>query len=149
MNDKTSSMMNTNVQQQQQQQQAPPRRRRALAATSMSMAVVLLATLGGSVGGFTTPMHKRSFSSRWPMMTTMTTTTTMKLADPTKETKTKPELSSRGSASGIPAGSALSMICEDQQEFEMKVGHAMDVLRTDYPRILTCKPGKKKKRVKR
>jgi hypothetical protein len=118
---KTSSIMNNNSQQQ------GSRRRRALAATMG----VLLATVG-SVGGFTTPIHKRSLSPGRPM--------TMKLADPTRKTKTKPELSSRG-ASGIPAGSALSMICEDQQEFEMKVGHLLDVLRQDYPKILTCKPG--------
>ena len=41
-----------------------------------------------------------------------------------------------------PPGSPLSMICKDQEEFELHVGHAMDVLRTDYPSILTVKPGK-------
>jgi hypothetical protein len=116
----TSSIMSNNDVQQQ-----VTRRRRALVATIG----VLLATVG-SVGGFTT-----SLSSGRRM--------TMKLADLTRKTKSKPVLSSRG-ASGIPAASALSMICEDQQEFEMKVGHAMDVLRTDYPNILTCNPGKKR-----
>jgi hypothetical protein len=33
------------------------------------------------------------------------------------------------------------MICKDQQEFEMQVGHAMDTLRDDYPHILTKNPG--------
>ena len=41
-----------------------------------------------------------------------------------------------------PPGSPLSMICNDQDEFELNVGHAMDVLRSDYPDILTVKPGK-------
>jgi hypothetical protein len=43
---------------------------------------------------------------------------------------------------GIPTGSQLDMICQDQNEFEMSVGHAMDVLRQDYPHILNDKPGK-------
>ena len=120
--------MNSNTQQQ------VPSRRLAWAATMG----VLLVTVA-SVSGLTTPIHKRSAPSRRSM--------TMKLAHPTSKTKARPELSSRG-ASGIPAGSALSMICEDQQqEFDMNVGHAMDVLRTDYPEILTCQPGKK--RIKR
>lgn len=32
------------------------------------------------------------------------------------------------------------MICKDQQEFELQVGHAMDTLRDDYPHILTKNP---------
>jgi hypothetical protein len=118
MNCTTSSIMNNNA------TQHVPRGRRKMAATMG----VLLATVS-SVGGFTTSLHKRLLPSGRP--------TTMKL--PTRKTKTRPELSIRG----IPASSALSMISEDQQEFEMKVGHAMDVLRTDYPGILTFKPGKK------
>jgi hypothetical protein len=39
------------------------------------------------------------------------------------------------------AGSPLGMICQDQNEFELSVGHAMDTLRSDYPDILTDKPG--------
>ena len=42
---------------------------------------------------------------------------------------------------GIPPGSPLDMIVKDQQEFELDVGHAMDVLRDDYPVILTENPG--------
>eukprot|EP00526_Cylindrotheca_closterium_P012732 CAMPEP_0113625460 /NCGR_PEP_ID=MMETSP0017_2-20120614/13154_1 /TAXON_ID=2856 /ORGANISM="Cylindrotheca closterium" /LENGTH=447 /DNA_ID=CAMNT_0000535581 /DNA_START=169 /DNA_END=1512 /DNA_ORIENTATION=- /assembly_acc=CAM_ASM_000147 len=53
-------------------------------------------------------------------------------------TKGPPTPSSSGS--NIPPGSPLAMICLDQQEFELEVGHAMDVLRTDYPMILTTKP---------
>jgi len=32
------------------------------------------------------------------------------------------------------------MICKDQHEFELSVGHAMDILRDDYPVILTSNP---------
>lgn len=42
---------------------------------------------------------------------------------------------------GISPGSPLDMICKDQHEFELSVGHAMDVLRTDYDTILTTNPG--------
>eukprot|EP00429_Kryptoperidinium_foliaceum_P003975 CAMPEP_0176025966 /NCGR_PEP_ID=MMETSP0120_2-20121206/12712_1 /TAXON_ID=160619 /ORGANISM="Kryptoperidinium foliaceum, Strain CCMP 1326" /LENGTH=439 /DNA_ID=CAMNT_0017359157 /DNA_START=79 /DNA_END=1398 /DNA_ORIENTATION=- len=41
---------------------------------------------------------------------------------------------------GIKPGSPLDMICKDQQEFELAVGHAMDTLRTDYREILTSNP---------
>lgn len=42
---------------------------------------------------------------------------------------------------GIPfVVSPLDMVCNDQHEFELSVGHAMDVLRTDYPSILTVNP---------
>jgi len=44
------------------------------------------------------------------------------------------------SGSNIPPGSPLAMICLDQQEFELEVGHAMDVLRKDYPKILHTQP---------
>merc|ERR1712107_549325 len=36
--------------------------------------------------------------------------------------------------------SPLNMVCNDHHEFELSVGHAMDVLRTDYPSILTANP---------
>lgn len=42
---------------------------------------------------------------------------------------------------GIPPRSSLQMICQDQKEFELNVGHAMDVLRDDYSVILTQNPG--------
>jgi len=42
---------------------------------------------------------------------------------------------------GICTSSPLDMLCKDQHEFELSVGHAMDVLRTDYPSILTVNPG--------
>ena len=41
----------------------------------------------------------------------------------------------------VQPGSPLDMICRDQHEFELSVGHAMDTLRSDYPDILTNKPG--------
>lgn len=44
------------------------------------------------------------------------------------------------SSNNIPPGSPLSMLILDQQEFELEVGHAMDVLRNDYPTILTTNP---------
>ena len=51
------------------------------------------------------------------------------------------EKSTRRRGQGIPAGSPLEMICKDQHDFEMQVGHAMDVLRQDYPCILSENPG--------
>jgi hypothetical protein len=45
----------------------------------------------------------------------------------------------RGTGNGNPP---LAMLCMDQQEFELEVGHAMDVLREDYPSILTENPGR-------
>jgi hypothetical protein len=45
------------------------------------------------------------------------------------------------SGRGIPPGSPLNMIIQDQHDFELQVGRAMDVLRHDYPCILTDKPG--------
>lgn len=57
--------------------------------------------------------------------------------------KIKPKTSSTSSSgNNIPPGSPLAMILLDQQEFELEVGHAMDVLRKDYPDILHTKPGK-------
>jgi len=50
------------------------------------------------------------------------------------------EKSTRRRGQGIPAGSPLEMICKDQHDFEMQVGHAMDVLRQDYPCILSENP---------
>jgi hypothetical protein len=47
----------------------------------------------------------------------------------------------RNRSNGILSGSPLEMICKDQQEFELQVGHAMDTLRDDYPHILTKNPG--------
>jgi hypothetical protein len=50
-------------------------------------------------------------------------------------------LDTRPQQQGIQPGSPLDMICRDQHEFELSVGHAMDTLRSDYPHILTHKPG--------
>jgi hypothetical protein len=47
----------------------------------------------------------------------------------------------RRQQTGPQPGSPLDMICRDQHEFELSVGHAMDTLRSDYPEILTQKPG--------
>lgn len=47
---------------------------------------------------------------------------------------------------GINPGSPLDMLCKDQHEFELSVGHAMDVLRDDYPLILTSNPGTRSRR---
>lgn len=51
-------------------------------------------------------------------------------------------LDTKSQQQGIQPGSPLDMICKDQHEFELAVGHAMDSLRTDYPDILTVRPGK-------
>jgi hypothetical protein len=40
----------------------------------------------------------------------------------------------------IPTGNTNNGF--DEHEFELSVGHAMDTLRTDYPKILTLSPGK-------
>jgi hypothetical protein len=45
-----------------------------------------------------------------------------------------------GTAGGGVASSTLNMICLDQNEFEIHVGRAMDVLRSDYPTVLTQNP---------
>ena len=48
----------------------------------------------------------------------------------------------RRRSGGIQSGTPLEMICQNQQEeFELHVGHAMDVLRQDYSVILTQNPG--------
>jgi hypothetical protein len=60
---------------------------------------------------------------------------------PTSSSSTGQKLSTR--SRDVPPGSPLAMICMDQNEFELDVGHAMDVLRDDYPCILTDNPGKK------
>ncbi|CAJ1949681.1 unnamed protein product [Cylindrotheca closterium] len=54
--------------------------------------------------------------------------------------KTKGPTTPSSSGSNIPPGSPLAMLCLDQQEFELEVGHAMDVLRKDYPLLLHTKP---------
>ena len=97
-----------------------------------------VAVLGVFVTCF--PGGSDAFSSLRPLRRPMT----MKVvSDMSRTSSNQPELNTRNSfpSSRVPPGSPLSMICKDQHEFEMKVGHAMDVLRTDYTCILTDNPG--------
>jgi len=56
------------------------------------------------------------------------------------KTKSSDPTTPSTSENNIPPGSPLAMILLEQQEFEMEVGHAMDVLRKDYPLILHTQP---------
>eukprot|EP00339_Tiarina_fusa_P029930 CAMPEP_0117014044 /NCGR_PEP_ID=MMETSP0472-20121206/11472_1 /TAXON_ID=693140 ORGANISM="Tiarina fusus, Strain LIS" /NCGR_SAMPLE_ID=MMETSP0472 /ASSEMBLY_ACC=CAM_ASM_000603 /LENGTH=88 /DNA_ID=CAMNT_0004717515 /DNA_START=331 /DNA_END=593 /DNA_ORIENTATION=+ len=72
-------------------------------------------------------------------------TTTMMKVDSMRQRTTSSSSSSHhqimvGRKRGVPSQPPLQMISEDQQEFEMCVGHAMDVLRSDYPEILNDNP---------
>ena len=42
---------------------------------------------------------------------------------------------------GLGPSSPLGLLGKDQHEFELSVGHAMDILRDDYQVILTSNPG--------
>jgi hypothetical protein len=113
------------------------------------------------VTAFSTPSTKALFvSSPSSFLTTSATTTTSNYHKRSTSTSTFSSSSSRravasssssdvsssnrrgggGSGGGVPPGSPLEMICKDQQEFELSVGHAMDTLRDDYPQILTKNP---------
>jgi hypothetical protein len=64
-------------------------------------------------------------------------------SDKLRKSSTRTGSNTVGRGKGIPPGSPLNMIVQDdvQHEFELQVGRAMDVLRQDYPCILTDHPG--------
>ena len=61
-----------------------------------------------------------------------------------EEKELSESLKLRKNGTNVPPGSPLSMICDDAAEedsFEIHVGRALDTLRSDYPKMLTDKPG--------
>jgi hypothetical protein len=132
--------------QRRQQPQGPSSRRRIRHAFAIATLMLVSCHQNGDNGSTGQPgVVVSAFSNArtrttWPM--------TMKLSDgssrqPSTSSPSR-DLSSRSSQRGVgpPAGSPLAMICQDQEEFELNVGHAMDTLRSDYPDILTAKPGR-------
>ncbi|KAG7342085.1 DUF2358 domain containing protein [Nitzschia inconspicua] len=113
------------------------RRRRAAVASVLFVAATSCVSLLGSpsVDAFSSPSTKALFLQQHqpsPMSSLYSSTSRRAVADGTSST--------RRIGSGLPQGSPLEMICKDQQEFELQVGHAMDTLRDDYPHILTKNP---------
>lgn len=115
---------------------SPPRRRRQRSLRFRGFLLALACLSGGASAAFSARNHRRT--TRLLMSTTE--------RDPkTAAAKSDPDPTATGSSGGgggsnIPPGSPLAMILLEQQEFELEVGHAMDVLREDYPLILHTKP---------
>lgn len=125
------------------------RRRRAAMASVLFVAAASSCAsfldVGSPVDAFTSPstkavfLHQQHHRHQHMLLTPLHSTSRRAVASNSDVTSTR--RGSSGGGSGLPPGSPLEMICMDQHEFELQVGHAMDTLRDDYPHILTKNPG--------
>ena len=104
-----------------------------MAATAT--AVVLVGTVGSSA--FSSP----AYSSRVTRTATAASVSSVSKADLSRIVDADTARRRAANDPGVPGSTPLRMIVDEQREFELALGKAVDTLKKDYPDILKADPG--------